>query len=116
VESLDLRRDLGDQRGIAASLAGLAAVLAGQVAPDGRVVLKDAGDHAGPAQRAVRLLAVVAGLLERMGCVLDIEDREPYERSVTRMQTLLGAQAFAAAWAAGQALSLEQALREVLPD
>jgi hypothetical protein len=48
--------------------------------------------------------------------VLDIEDQQPYERAVARMQTRLGAEAFARAWAAGRAWSLEQALRQALPE
>jgi predicted ATPase/DNA-binding SARP family transcriptional activator len=115
-ESLILRRELGDRPGIAASLAGLGALLAGQAEQEGRAGLKDAAAPEELAQRAVQLLAVVAGLLERMGGVLDIEDQQPYERAVARMQTRLGAEAFARAWAAGRAWSLEQALRQALPE
>jgi hypothetical protein len=62
------------------------------------------------------MFGAVDGLLESMGSVLDMEDRQAYERQVAQVRTLLGAEAFARAWAAGRALSLEQALRQALPE
>jgi hypothetical protein len=39
-------------------------------------------------------------------------DRRRYDRNVSAVHVALGAETFAAAWAAGRALSLEQAIAE----
>jgi predicted ATPase/DNA-binding SARP family transcriptional activator/Tfp pilus assembly protein PilF len=106
-ESLALRRELGDRRGMAGSLAGLGGLVAGRAAREGQ---------AGDAEQAARLFGAVEGLLERIGGVLDIEDREPYARHGADLRTILGPEALARAWAAGRAWSLEHALRQVLPE
>jgi predicted ATPase/DNA-binding SARP family transcriptional activator/Tfp pilus assembly protein PilF len=115
-ESLALRRELGDRRGIAASLAGLGALAAERAQRELAPGMREDAEQEGPAEGVARLFGAVDGLLESMGSVLDREDRQAYERQVAQVRTLLGAEAFARAWAAGRALSLEQALREALPE
>jgi predicted ATPase len=92
-ESLALRRELGNTKGIAVSLAGLAGVAVG----------------VGQPERGATLLGAVAGLLQRIGAVLDSEDRRPYERTGAAVRALLGAEVFERLWREGQAMSMEQA-------
>src|SRR6266705_176797 len=49
-------------------------------------------------------------LPEAIGTLLPPVERVPYDRAVEALRTQLGEQAFAAAWAEGRTLSLEQAL------
>jgi predicted ATPase/DNA-binding SARP family transcriptional activator len=114
-ESLALYHELGALRGVAASLAGLGGVAVGRATPESASHLRAEYDPA-LLVTAARLFGVVAGLLERLDGVLDIEDRQPYERNVAAVQALLGADAFAHAWAAGRAMPLDQALAEALPE
>jgi predicted ATPase/class 3 adenylate cyclase/Tfp pilus assembly protein PilF len=92
-ESLTIRHELGDKAGIAASLEGLACV---------------AGTHDKPA-RAARLFGAASALRDAIGAPLTSPDRTEYERRVAAVRTALGDEAFAAAWAAGAAMTLEQA-------
>jgi hypothetical protein len=41
-------------------------------------------------------------------------DRAEHDRSVTAVRAALGQEAFAAAWAAGRAMTLEDAIRDAL--
>jgi non-specific serine/threonine protein kinase len=97
-ESLTFLRVMGTKRGVACCLAGLAAVAGGQ----------------GQAQRAARLAGASAALFARLGAVLPRSERALFERTVATTRTALGEAAFVAAWAAGQALSLEEAIVEAL--
>jgi hypothetical protein len=64
----------------------------------------------GQAARAARLLAAAASLRERLGTPLPPIERPEFERSVAAARTALGEPAFAAAWSAGQAMPVEQAV------
>jgi hypothetical protein len=81
------------------------------------VCLLDLGKLAADGTRsevAARLLGAAEALRAVGGLVLEPKERSKYERSVARVQADLGAEAFAAAWAAGRALPLEQAISEAL--
>jgi predicted ATPase/class 3 adenylate cyclase len=67
----------------------------------------------GRAAHAARLLGAVASYRTVFGLSLSTIDRATYERDVAAIRAQLDA-AFDAAWAAGQALSLEQAIAEAL--
>jgi adenylate cyclase len=95
--SLALAQELGMKQIIAVSLAGLAWATALQ--------------H--PA-RATRLLGAVAALLETLGGVLDSLDRTVYDQALATARSRLDAAAFAAAWAEGQAQTVEQAIAGTL--
>jgi predicted ATPase/DNA-binding SARP family transcriptional activator len=110
-ESLALWRDLGETDGMATCLTGLAevAIAAGKLA------------------RAARLLAAILALLEARNARLEetfwdplagypITGQAVLERHVADMRAVMGAGAFEAAWAAGQALTLEQAIAEALDE
>ena len=64
--------------------------------------------------RAVRLLSAAATTRDMLGLPLPPGDRAAYERDVTVVRDQLDAAAWQAAWAEGQALTLEQALAEAL--
>ena len=99
-ESLRLSRQFGSLRGMAFGLVRLATVAA------------STGEHA----RAARLCAAAEALPEsvRAPIALDLVDHITYERAVATVRAHLDDPAVATAWAAGGALSLEQAVREAL--
>jgi hypothetical protein len=64
----------------------------------------------GDAERAARLFGAAEALREALGAPLPPVERAHYDRSVAATRAALGEEAFAAAWAEGRALSLEQAI------
>jgi hypothetical protein len=64
----------------------------------------------GRPERAATLLGAAAALLEAGGLQMDPIDRAEYDRAAAATRALLGEATFAAAQAAGQAMSLEQAV------
>lgn len=96
--SLAFYRQQGPQRMIVASLAGLGGVALAQGEP----------------QRAARLLGVSEALNQKLGVILDPDDRLKFERDVAGTRASLEETAFGTAWAEGQALSLEQAIASAL--
>jgi DNA-binding CsgD family transcriptional regulator/tetratricopeptide (TPR) repeat protein len=95
-ESLTLFHELGSTPGVAYCLKGFADVAAAQ----------------GQADRAARLFGAHASLCEAIGFVFPPIDQAAYDRTVAGVRAQLGAAAFEAAWDAGQALRLEQAVAE----
>ncbi|MDQ4076593.1 MAG: tetratricopeptide repeat protein, partial [Chloroflexota bacterium] len=93
-ESLAMFQEQGDQLGIAWSLAGLAGILAMQ----------------GQAVRAARLFSATAAALDAIGAVLSPTDRAEFDRSLALVRRQLDEVEFAAAWAEGQAMTLEQSV------
>jgi LuxR family transcriptional regulator, maltose regulon positive regulatory protein len=91
-ESLTLRWPLRDTLSLAESLTGLAGVAAVTQQPE----------------RAARLCGAVESLLGTIGASLSSLMLAYYDRTVAIARTQLDAAAFAAAWAAGRALSLDQ--------
>ncbi|MGD9892504.1 MAG: tetratricopeptide repeat protein [Dehalococcoidia bacterium] len=137
-ESLELRRALGDRHGIAWSLHALGMVAEDQgehataracweesVALSRELVstlgitncLVGLARIAGtPAQsaRAARLLGAAAALREAIGYVIPPSERAEHEAGMAAVRATLGEDAFAAAWSAGRAMSLEEAITEGL--
>jgi predicted ATPase/transcriptional regulator with XRE-family HTH domain/Tfp pilus assembly protein PilF len=93
-ESLHLRHKLGDQEGIAMCLEGLALVAGVQ----------------GYAGRAAVLGGAAATLRETIGSALSPPERSFYERTIAVARDQFDALAWAAAWAEGQAMPLDQAI------
>jgi DNA-binding CsgD family transcriptional regulator len=85
---------MGDKEGIASSLEGLAGVAQGQGQP----------------LSAARLYGAAAALRNAIGAPLPPTDRVSYERMVDNLRVQLDAATFEAAWAEGQAFTLEQAI------
>jgi predicted ATPase len=97
-ESLTLRRGLGNKACIADSLDGLAEIaLARQ-----------------QTARAIRLNSAAAGLREHIGAPLPPFHQESHDRHLCAIRDRVGEAEFAALWAEGQAMSLEQAIKEAL--
>jgi predicted ATPase/DNA-binding SARP family transcriptional activator len=107
-ESLALRRKLGYQIALAQSLEDLA-VLAGREqqhrVPAKRVM---------GARRAIRLLGAGESFCETLGAQPPVAMVAEYERTVAEGRAALGEEGFAAAWAEGRAMSLDQALEYAL--
>jgi predicted ATPase/DNA-binding CsgD family transcriptional regulator len=100
-KSLALARAMGTNDYIAFCLEGLAAVVAAQ----------------GELRWAARLWGTAEALREALGTPLPPVYRADYGRAVAAARTQLGEKFFAAAWAEGRTMSLEQILanRETMP-
>jgi hypothetical protein len=61
---------------------------------------------------AARLLGVVEALCETIGAPLLPAEQAHYERDRVTARDVLGQEAFAAAWAEGRAMALEQAIAD----
>ncbi|MGH2618181.1 MAG: ATP-binding protein, partial [Thermomicrobiales bacterium] len=92
-ESLALHQELADPATIARCLEGIAGVVA----------------ECGQSERCARLLGVAEALRERIPHPIEAEDRQLHDRARGIAREALGDAAFAAAWAAGQTLPLDQA-------
>jgi len=90
-ESLSIAR-VGYKLDIASGLEGLANVVAAQ----------------GELAWATRLWGAAEALRDTMGAPLPPLERPDYEHATATARTALGAEAFAAAWAAGKTMTLEQ--------
>ncbi len=99
-ESLALLRELGDKRGIAECLEGLAALHGAQ----------------GQVAQAAKLWGAAEALRETLGVPLPPADRLASERHLAAARARLDPATFAAAWAEGRALLLEEVIADVLAD
>lgn len=99
-ESLSLYRELQDRLGVARCLEGMAEI----------------AGTCGDAGRAGRLCGAAAALRAAIGVQLPVGRRANVERTTAVARAALGEADFTAAWAAGQAMSLEQAIAEALAD
>jgi predicted ATPase len=97
-ESLALAVELELKRGLANCIAGLAGVAAGQGQPE----------------RAARLLGATEALYSREKMQKNIIDRPEQDRIIIKARAQMDEAAFAAAWAAGHAMTLEQAIAEAI--
>jgi predicted ATPase/transcriptional regulator with XRE-family HTH domain len=97
-ESLLLAQKLGIKLNLVESMIGLAGV-ASQV---------------GQGEQAARLFGTAQRLLESLGTPLDPLIRTAHEQNLAAVRAQLRAEAFAAAWAKGQAMTLEQAVEDAL--
>src|SRR5260370_23509073 len=93
-ESLTIRRELGDKGGFPWSLEAFAQLCA-PVAPE----------------HAAWLCGAAEALRESLGLPLPPSEREEHDRAISVVREALGPETFAAVWAAGRELTLEEALR-----
>jgi non-specific serine/threonine protein kinase len=97
-EALNLAWANGDDRGVAAILEAVTAVAAACGAPE----------------RAARIAGAAAAVRDRLGYLIRYPiDRDSYRRGIDAARRALGGEAFAAAWAAGLGLTIEQAIADV---
>jgi hypothetical protein len=97
-ESLILYRELENKGSIATALAGLAGVVGAR----------------GQAERAATLFGAVEALVETTGTSFEVTDRVEYERNVATTCVQLDEEIFAAAWAEGRTMTIEQAITYAL--
>jgi tetratricopeptide (TPR) repeat protein len=102
-QSLTLFEELGDKINSLACLAGLASTLV--LAPE----------RADDPVRGAQLLGAVAALSATLHAPLPPYWRPLYDPAVAAVQATLGDTAFRQAWAAGQTMTLEQALAAAIP-
>jgi non-specific serine/threonine protein kinase len=98
VESLVLFNDLGSKLDVAMCLAGLGGVAAADKHP----------------VRAARLLGAAGSLLGEVGAIVWLADRADYERDIEVARAQLEEAVFSRAWAEGQDMGSEQAVRLAL--
>jgi hypothetical protein len=70
----------------------------------------------GQPERAARLFGAAAALRDASGVELPASEREDHDRDLTDVRARLDSVAFAAAWAAGRAMTLDEALAYVMQD
>jgi predicted ATPase/class 3 adenylate cyclase/two-component SAPR family response regulator len=99
-EGLALCREMADKRGIVWCIHTLAQAAAGQ----------------GRSERTVRLLGAADALREASAIYLPLPFRTTCERTLEEARAALGEEAYAAAWAVGRAMPLEQAIVDALAD
>jgi non-specific serine/threonine protein kinase len=133
-EALALHRELGSKRGIAGSLISLGLVACMQGDYGGAATLieeclvlgRDLGARdlvaeslenlawvaavRGQPERAARLGGAAEALREALGAPLWPEQRAGHDQAMRAMRAALGEEAFAAGWAAGRVLPLEEAI------
>jgi hypothetical protein len=97
-DGLHLFQELGDQRGIAYCL----------------IVAACAGVAQGDAERAARLFGAAERIRAAGGSFIEADLRLAHEHDVAAARAALGDEAFAAAWAEGRAMTLEQAVTDAL--
>ena len=97
-ESISLMREMGDQRGLAYCLEGLAAL----------TVLE------GGATRASTLLGAATAIRERTSAVLTADEQAEVETTISQAGEALSVNAFGAAWSAGSGMSVDQAVEFAL--
>jgi hypothetical protein len=97
-KSLKIRSELGNKRGIAESLEGLAGVAVGME----------------QRERAARLYGAAAALRIAIGAPVPPRDHEEQARRIAIVRAGLGEGASAAAWARGEAMTLKQAVSYAL--
>jgi tetratricopeptide (TPR) repeat protein len=68
----------------------------------------------GQPERAVRLLGAAEAVRQANACQVEPHTRQLEERALTEARSALGEAEFAAAWAEGQAMPLQQAVRYAL--
>jgi DNA-binding CsgD family transcriptional regulator len=95
-QSLRLRQEIADQLGISISLDGLGAALIAQGKP----------------VQAARLFGAAQEVRRRMGAAPYLPRRLEREHALASTRAALGEPAFEAAWAEGQALSVEEVLSD----
>jgi tetratricopeptide (TPR) repeat protein len=98
MESLALRQTLGNTLWMAECLLGVASVIVVQ----------------GQGEQAARLFGAVQDVLESSGAMLSPADYNEYERNLAAARAKLDETTFAAAWAQGRAMTLEQGVIEAL--
>jgi predicted ATPase/DNA-binding SARP family transcriptional activator/class 3 adenylate cyclase len=99
-ESLVIQRALGDKSGMAGNLEGLGGVARAQEQP----------------ARGAQLLGAAEAVREAIGAPLAGQARREWEQEVAEVRAALGEAALAAAWAAGRAMSLEDAVALALEE
>jgi predicted ATPase/DNA-binding CsgD family transcriptional regulator len=99
-DALTTHHALGERLWVAYALAGLGGL---------------AGEQ-GRFPHAARLLGAADALVTATGATLERPDKAVFDADVTTVRAALGETAFAGAWDAGRALSLDQAVAEALAD
>ncbi len=99
-ESLAIRTETGDQGGIAWSMEKLA----------------EANFEQFQFHQAATIFGSASTLRASVNSAMDAADQPDYERAISSLKSKLGEQAFAAAWADGQAMTIKEAIDYALAE
>jgi predicted ATPase/DNA-binding CsgD family transcriptional regulator len=99
-ESLTIRMEVNDKGGIAWCLEKLA----------------EAKSDQAQFEEAARIFGHAEAVRAPVGSVIDPADRPEYNRTISRLRSALGEDAFAALWAEGATLRLEEIIECALPE
>lgn len=114
-ESLALFLELGNKIGVAECLEGLASVAVVERQSEGRTSARRAA-QGNEAERAVQLFGAAEVLREVATTPLPPYRRADHDRDIAAARTQLDEAAFAAAWAEGRAMGMEQAVAYALEE
>jgi DNA-binding CsgD family transcriptional regulator/tetratricopeptide (TPR) repeat protein len=103
-------RRLGHHQGVVYAVEGFALVAAARAGAS----RPDSSGHPGGVRRAVRLLGAVAALTEQLAMRALPTRRARVRQVLAAARAGLGEEAYAAAWQAGRALSLDEAVAEAI--
>jgi predicted ATPase len=139
-QSLEIMRELGDRRGIAFSLAGLADLdLSLGNHASARLLFQESLEimrlmanrwamtyslesfarlnaAEGKREQAARLWAAAERLREEIASPLPSSERDEYDRGVAAVRQVMSEGVFAASWAEGRAMTMEQAIDYALEE
>ncbi len=137
-QNLEMCRQMGDQRGTAIALLNLGSATSGlgsheearglyeqslilfrqlgdqQATPYVLDGLADAANAQGQSERAARLLGAAEAVRQQIGTPLSAHAREKVNQAADAIRRDMGADAFAAAWDAGRAMTLDAAVKYAL--
>jgi tetratricopeptide (TPR) repeat protein len=107
-EALRLYSEQGDRLGITISLEGMAELAAtARAAREDGMIAYDPG-------RAVRLIGAATALRQVLGASRGPMELAAFNGQIAGLEATLGESAFTAAWEAGQAMHMEEAIAEAL--
>ena len=113
-ESLERFRDLGALWGVAYCLDGFAMVAIAEAPAAPLATEQFRANYQEQARRSARMWGAAEALRETIGFHLSPVDRSIYRDYLEAGRTIFGEASWAAAWAEGRALTLDQAIAEAL--
>ncbi|MBW3623017.1 MAG: tetratricopeptide repeat protein, partial [Armatimonadetes bacterium] len=111
-ESLNEHVEIGDRKGLIECLEGLASLSLAEGLHPERASTEESipKDPDTCLARAVRLFSATESLRKTLGTPLPLNRREARERCMAELKERLGSEAFAAAWANGGGMSMDEAV------
>jgi predicted ATPase/DNA-binding XRE family transcriptional regulator/Tfp pilus assembly protein PilF len=110
IESLAVAREFGSRDGIASNLEALAALCVAQSQMEPSLLRFE------DLRRATRLFGAAENLYPPLRFEMSAAERDEHDQAVAAARAALGEEAFAAAWAEGRAMTMEQSITYALEE